>query len=68
MQAIKMFFFLIIISFAFFYYYNSKGGIPFLIPGDIYINKAGSRIYIPLGSSVILALLLFIILKIFVKF
>lgn len=39
-----------------------NSGIPKLVPGDIYINKAGKQIYIPLGASLIITTIIFLIL------
>jgi len=56
-----------IISIAAMYLLSSKQGNPLVLPGDIYTRKGLNKIYIPLGSSIYLAIILFIILKIFIK-
>lgn len=55
------------ISIAIMYFLASKPGNPLVLPGDIYTRKGVNKIYIPLGSSLYLAIILFILLKIFVK-
>jgi len=55
------------ISIAIMYFLASKPGSPLVLPGDIYTRKGVNKIYIPLGSSLYLAIILFILLKIFVK-
>lgn len=63
----KIFLIIWIISIAVMYFLASKPGNPLVLPGDIYTRKGMNRIYIPLGSSLYLAIILFILLKIFVK-
>lgn len=41
----------------------SKSGIPVLLPGDFLIIKASRKIYIPLGTSLILTIILYILLN-----
>lgn len=55
------------ISIAIMYFLASRPGNPLVLPGDIYTRKGVNKIYIPLGSSLYLAIILFILLKIFVK-
>lgn len=55
------------ISIAIMYFIASKPGNPLVLPGDIYTRKGVNKIYIPLGSSLYLAIILFILVKIFVK-
>jgi hypothetical protein len=55
------------ISIAIMYFLASRPGNPLVLPGDIYTRKGVNKIYIPLGSSLYLAIVLFILLKIFVK-
>lgn len=62
MQLVKMYFFIYIIVIALIYALMRKSGVPKLVPGDIYINKAGRQIYIPVGASFILTTIIFIIL------
>ena len=63
MNAIEFFLILYFISAAFIYALQHKGNIPFTIPGDIYIHIGTKRIYLPLASSLVLALLLFLLLN-----
>ncbi len=66
--AFQVFLIIWIISIAAMYFLSSKQGNPLVLPGDIYTRKGLNKIYIPLGSSIYLAIILFIILKLFVKF
>lgn len=63
----KIFLILWGISIAIMYFLASKPGNPLVLPGDIYTRKGLNTIYIPTGSSLYLAIILFILLKIFVK-
>ena len=65
-KAITIFFSLYFISFGAMYYlsYRAKG--PMVVPGDIYKNKGGRVVYIPTGGALILAILLFVLLKAFI--
>jgi hypothetical protein len=65
MQGIKIFLLLWVVSIGLVYALMKRGGVPFLLPGDYLIIKASRRIYIPLGTSLILTILLFVILKFF---
>jgi hypothetical protein len=42
-----------------------RNGVPFLLPGDYLIIKASRRIYIPLGTSLVFTVVLFVLLKFF---
>lgn len=65
----KIFLILWAISAAVMYFISSKpGGNPMVLPGDIYTRKGVNKIYIPLGSSLYLAIILYILAKIFLKF
>ena len=44
-----------------------NSGIPKLVPGDIYIQKAGRKIYIPIGASFIATSLIFAFLFKYIK-
>lgn len=66
MTELRLFFLLYIISVAFIYALQKKAGVPFLIPGDLYFHKGARKIYIPLGSSLILTIILFLILRRFI--
>lgn len=61
MRGIQLFFLLYIVVVAIIFALARKTGPPFLLPGDIYISK-GTRIYIPLGASFIVTIILFAIL------
>jgi len=63
----KIFLILWLISIGVMYFMSSKPGNPLVLPGDIYTRKGVNKIYIPLGSSLYLAIVLFILLKIFVR-
>lgn len=43
------------------YVYTRKTGVPFMLPGDIYIHKGTNRIYIPIGTSLIISAIIFLI-------
>ena len=65
----KIFLILWAISAAVMYFISSKPGAnPMVLPGDIYTRKGVNKIYIPLGSSLYLAIILYILAKIFLKF
>lgn len=68
MSGIKLFFLLWAISVAIMYFQFAKPGQPLVLPGDIYTKKTGKTLYIPLGSSFFLAIILRIILKLLLKF
>ena len=61
LSSIKLFAILYFISIAFIYALQRKRGIPVIVPGDIYIRKEQKYVYIPLGMSLILTLILFLI-------
>ncbi len=63
----KIFIIIWLISIAVMYFIASKPGNPLVLPGDIYTRKGMNKIYIPIGSSLYLAIIIFILLKIFVK-
>lgn len=63
----KIFLVIWLISIAVMYFLASKPGNPLVLPGDIYTRKGLNKIYIPLGSSLYLAIVIFILLKIFVN-
>lgn len=62
-SSIKLFLILYFIAVAFIYALQRQSGTPVIIPGDIYIQNGARRIYIPLGSSFVLTLVLFLILN-----
>ena len=61
MRGIQLFFFLYIVVVGVIFALARKSGPPVLLPGDIYISK-GTRVYIPLGASLIITIILFAIL------
>ena len=63
----KIFLMVWAISIAVMYFLSTKPGNPLVLPGDIYTRKGVNKIYIPLGSSLYLAIVIFVLLKIFVK-
>lgn len=56
-------FFVIIylIIMAFLYALIKRSGVPFTIPGDIYIHKGDTKIYIPLATAFLISIVIFII-------
>jgi len=67
MNLLQLFLTLYLISVAFIYAFQRKAGTPFTLPGDIYIHMGTKRIYIPLGSSLIATIILFLLTFRFVK-
>lgn len=61
-EAIKTFFILLTMSIGAMYYLSWRTGDKAIIPGDIYIKKAGREYYFPLGSSLLLTIVLYLIL------
>lgn len=59
MQGIKAFLLLYIIATGFMYYLSYRGKNPILLPGDFYIKRFSKVIYIPIGSSLIVATILY---------
>ena len=67
-SILKLFATLYLISFGLILALNKKTGNPIVLPGDIYINKAQRKIYLPIGSSLNLSLVLaFILYKVYGK-
>lgn len=62
-SSIKLFLTLYFISVAFIYALQSRRFSPIIVPGDIYIVKGQKRVYIPLGLSFIMTLVIFLILN-----
>ena len=61
-MIIKLFIILYIISVGFMYYiYSRNPNNPPLFPGDIYRARGTKKVYFPLGSSLIIAIILLII-------
>jgi len=63
LENIKLFAILFFISMAFIFALQKKGGNPIIIPGDIYIRKNQKYIYIPISSTFLLTLIIYIILS-----
>lgn len=63
----KIFLLIWAISVGVMYFLSTRPGNPLVLPGDIYTRKGVNKIYIPLGSSLYLAIVIFVLLKIFVK-
>ncbi len=69
LSGFKIFLIFWAISAAIMYFVSSKPGAnPMVLPGDIYTRKGVNKIYIPLGSSLYLAIILYILSKMFFKF
>jgi Protein of unknown function (DUF2905) len=52
-----------LISVGFVIYISSRASGPIIIPGDIYVRKAGRTLYIPLASSLVVTIVIFLILR-----
>lgn len=68
MSQVRVFVLLYILSVAFMYYLSYKYRLPITIPGDFFIKKAPRTIYIPVASSLLLTILLFVVFKALFKF
>jgi hypothetical protein len=64
MQTLKVFLLLYVITFIGMYVVTGKGASPIILPGDLYIKKAGKTIYVPMGSALILSGILLLIFKV----
>ena len=62
-SSIKLFLIIYFICMGFIYALQSRRSIPVMVPGDIYISKGQKKIYIPLGLTFILTLIIFLILN-----
>lgn len=62
MNLFKLFFLIYVIVVGLIYALTRRSGIPKLVPGDIFIAKAGRTIYVPLGASLIITSIIFAIL------
>lgn len=60
---IRIFFLLWFVSAGVMYFLHYKGNQSMVFPGDIYFKKGPRELYIPIGSSLFLAIFLFIILR-----
>lgn len=63
MNSIKLFATIYIVIMGFIYLLQRKRAMPIIVPGDIYIHQAQKFIYIPLGLTFILTLVVYLILK-----
>ena len=63
MSSIKLFLTIYFICMGFIYALQSRRSIPVVIPGDIFISKGQKKIYIPLGLTLVLTLIIFLILN-----
>lgn len=64
-DAIKALGMILLVSVAFIYGLQSRLSEPIIIPGDVYIRKGTKGVYIPIGSSIALTIILFLL---FLKF
>lgn len=62
-QWVQAFGLIYFISIGIVYYLSSRSSGPIVIPGDIYIRKAGRTIYVPLASPLLVAAIIFIGLR-----
>lgn len=68
MPFVKVFVLIYFVSLGFMYYlYYKNPGDPPLIPGDFYKIKSGRRFYFPLGSSLVIAAILYFVLNLLRK-
>lgn len=67
-QWVQAFGLIYVISVGFIYYLSSKTSGPIVIPGDVYIRKAGRTVYIPLASPLVVAIVIFVILRKFLGY
>ena len=63
LETIKTFGILWFLSIGAMYYISWRTGDKAILPGDIYWKKAGREYYFPLGSSIALAIVIFVILS-----
>lgn len=62
-EYIKAFFLIYVIAIAAMLVASSRLNGPVIFPGDIYFRRGGRTFYFPLGSSFVLALLLFLLFR-----
>ena len=67
LSGFKLFLLLWAISIGIAFFQFSKPGNPLVLPGDIYTKKTGRTIYIPTGTSLYIAIILYIIIKLIFK-
>jgi len=65
-EYLKAFGLIYIISIGGMFYLSSKASGPIVLPGDIYFRRGTKMFYFPLGSSLLLAIVLFLLFKNFV--
>ncbi|OGM18767.1 hypothetical protein A2685_00450 [Candidatus Woesebacteria bacterium RIFCSPHIGHO2_01_FULL_37_10] len=63
MNWFRIFFLLLVLTFGGIYALTRGGKTPITLPGDLLIIKANRRIYIPFGSTLLITIILFLILR-----
>lgn len=63
---VKVFLLIYVIAIGGMYYVSSKASGPVVLPGDIYFRRGTKLVYVPLGGSLILAIVLFLLFKNFI--
>lgn len=63
LSSLKLFAILYFILMGFIYALQRNRARPIIVPGDIYIQKNQKYVYIPLGFTFVLTLILFLILN-----
>lgn len=56
------------ISIGIVYYLSARSSGPIVIPGDIYIRKAGRTIYVPIASPLVVAAIIFLVIRKFLGY
>lgn len=67
-EYVKVFLLLYVISIGGMFYVSTRLSGPVVLPGDIYFIRGSRKFYFPLGSSLILAIILFILFNNFIGF
>ncbi|MCS7092783.1 MAG: DUF2905 domain-containing protein [Patescibacteria group bacterium] len=67
-QWLQAFGLIYVISIGIVYYLSARTKVPIVIPGDIYVRKAGRTMYIPLSSPLVVAIIIFVILRKFLGY
>lgn len=62
-QEIKVFLLLLMLAVGIMYFIAARRRGPLALPGDLLIMKAGRTIYIPIGSSLVIAIILYALLS-----
>jgi hypothetical protein len=65
-EYVKAFLLIYVVAIGGMYYVSSRLSGPVVFPGDIYFRRGPRLIYVPLGSSFILTIILFILFLNFV--